>query len=186
MTYSEDELRAMIAGMRNASAAFYGDARRIGCHQFIEFCGLMNEFIGLCEDAVAKGQDFTETSIHGDGKPLPMRPHHRAYLNEKLECIYGHSLDAIMGGEMTIKRYNPSVTLMENCVAVVQMIPADDGVAVRWEDHEAEVEAWQTNVAKLSLDLSRLTTYWAEKCESLAVALQDAEVELVKLKAERR
>lgn len=52
-----------------------GDARRIGNHPFIEFTGLMNEYIVMCENALAQGIDFTETSIHGDGKPLPMREH---------------------------------------------------------------------------------------------------------------
>jgi len=82
--------------MRAASSAFYRDAQRIGCHPFIEFTGLLNEYIQLCERALAQGQDFTGTSIHGSGKPLPMQEFNRAYLNEKLECIYGRSLDAIM------------------------------------------------------------------------------------------
>lgn len=85
----------MLDGMQAASGAFYRDAARIGCHPFIEFTGLMNEYIKLCEAAHAQGQDFTETSIHGSGQPLPMREHHRRYLKEKLECIYGHSLEAI-------------------------------------------------------------------------------------------
>jgi len=98
VTYSKEELEAMLRGMRKASSAFYRDAVRIGCHPFIEFTGLMNEFINLCEAAHAQGQDFTETSIHGSGKPLPMQPYHRDYLNEKLECIYGTSLAALTGG----------------------------------------------------------------------------------------
>ena len=38
----------------------------------------------------------SETTIHGGGQPLPMQSYERDYLSEKLECIYGHSLDAIM------------------------------------------------------------------------------------------
>jgi hypothetical protein len=98
MTYTPAELDEMLRAMRKASSAFYSDARRIGCHPFIEFTGLMNEYIQLCEAARARGQDFTETSIHGGGQPLPMQEHHRQYLNEKLECIYGTSLDAITKG----------------------------------------------------------------------------------------
>lgn len=96
MTYTKEELEAMLAGMRQASSVFYAMAFKIGCHPFIEFTGLMNEYIKMCSNALAQGQDFTETSIHGDGKPLPMRSFEKDYLNEKLECIYGHSLAAIM------------------------------------------------------------------------------------------
>ena len=96
MTYTTEELQEMLRGMRAASSAFYRDAQRIGCHPFLEFTGLLNEYIQLCEAALALGQDFTETSVHGSGEPLPMREHNRDYLNEKLECIYGMSLDAIM------------------------------------------------------------------------------------------
>jgi hypothetical protein len=95
-TYSKAELEAMLTGMRDASSAFYDDARTVGCHPFIEFCGLMNEYIVMCRAALDQGIDFTETSIHGSGKPLPMQEHHRRYLNEKLECIYGVSLEHIM------------------------------------------------------------------------------------------
>lgn len=95
-TYSKVELESMLIGMRAASSAFYNDARTVGCHPFIEFTGLMNEYIDMCESALSEGIDFTETSIHGSGKPLPMREHHRRYLNEKLECIYGTSLEHIM------------------------------------------------------------------------------------------
>ncbi len=96
MTYSPEELKTMLGAMRLASSAFYRDAVRIGCHPFIEFTGLMNEYIALCEAALAKGIDFTETTAHGSGAVvLPMRSFHREYLNEKLQCIYGHSLAAI-------------------------------------------------------------------------------------------
>lgn len=79
MTYTPEELTEMLAKMRAASSAFYRDAVRTG------------------ESALAQGLDFTETSVHGSGKPLPMQFYHRAYLNEKLECIYGTSLDALTG-----------------------------------------------------------------------------------------
>lgn len=85
----------MLTKMQAVSSAFYAGAVRTGCHPFIEFTGLMNEYIQLCRAAMVQGEDFTETSVHGSGKPLPMQPHHRDYLNEKLECIYGTSLDAL-------------------------------------------------------------------------------------------
>ncbi len=98
-TYSDSELNSMLLKMRQASRAFYIDAVRTGCHPFIEFTGLMNEYINMCEDALLKGIDFTETSVHGDGQPLPMKEHHRRYLNEKLQCIYGTSLEHITASE---------------------------------------------------------------------------------------
>lgn len=82
--------------MTDASNRFYARATRIGCHPFIEFTGLMNEYIKLCRNALERGIDFTETSVHG-GKALPMQSYERDYLSEKLECIYGTSLEAIMG-----------------------------------------------------------------------------------------
>ena len=97
MTYTKAELLQMISQMQGASNAFYLYATRIGCHPFIEFTGLMNEYIGMCQNALVQGQDFTETSIHGSGQPLPMKEHNRQYLTEKLECIYGYSLEAITG-----------------------------------------------------------------------------------------
>lgn len=95
MTYTKEELEAMLTEMKCATSTFYAQARKIGCHPFIEFTGLMNEYIQMCANALAQGQDFTETSIHGSGQALPMRSFERAYLNEKLQCIYGHSLAAI-------------------------------------------------------------------------------------------
>lgn len=87
MTYSREELETMLAGMRRASSAFYRDAARIGCHPFIEFAGLMNEYIKLCEIALARGVDFTETSVHGgearlsDAGPSPAVSEREAVLH---------------------------------------------------------------------------------------------------------
>jgi len=88
---------AMLDGMRMAASTFYRMAQRAGCHPFLEFTGLMNEYIVLCEAAHAQGIDFTETSVHGGGQALPMKAHHKHYLDEKLQCIYGVSLEAITG-----------------------------------------------------------------------------------------
>lgn len=77
--------------MRNASDMFYGMAIRAGCHAFIEFTGLMNEYIKLCESADAAGIDWVHTNVHGSTR-LPFQTHHVEYLSEKLECIYGRSI----------------------------------------------------------------------------------------------
>jgi len=89
--YTVEQREAMLAKMRRASDAFYFAAVRIGCHPFIEFCGLMNEYIKLCSDAHGQGIDFTQLHVHS-GRPLPMKPHHADYIGEKLGCIFGAAL----------------------------------------------------------------------------------------------
>lgn len=77
----------MLHDMRKASAAFYSAAVQIGCHQFIEFTGLINEYISCCEHAHAAGIDFAACNKHA-GRELPMTPFQVDYVNEKLECIF--------------------------------------------------------------------------------------------------
>lgn len=96
MNYTKAELQEMISKMQAAANAFYPAAANTGHHAFIEFTGLMNEYIKLCEEALRQGIDFTATTIHGSGKALPMQSYHRDYLQEKLQCIYGVSLDHLM------------------------------------------------------------------------------------------
>lgn len=96
--YSRAELETMIEKMHAASGRFYCAAAHTGCHAFIEFTGLMTEFIKLCEEQLARGQDFNDSNIHSGGAPLPMKEHHRKYLREKLECIYGRSLEELLKG----------------------------------------------------------------------------------------
>ena len=76
-----------IAAMKAASDIFYAGAVRIGNHPFIEFCGLMNEYIKACESAHKAGIDFSECSAHS-GQPLPMESYMIDYVNEKLHCIF--------------------------------------------------------------------------------------------------
>lgn len=87
-TELEKELRVCVKGMEAASALFYAAAIRTGNHAFIEWTGLINEYIKLCEAAAAQGIDFRFLNIHC-GKHLPMRPHNLHYIQEKLDCIYG-------------------------------------------------------------------------------------------------
>lgn len=81
----------MLSQMREASAVFYVLARKAGCHTFIEFCGLMNKYIDVCERAAAEGVDFTSTSVHS-GQPLPVARHDVQYLAEKFACIFGSTM----------------------------------------------------------------------------------------------
>jgi len=93
-TYTTEEREQILAKMKRASNDFYYMAIHTGCHAFIEFTGLMNEYIKLCEEAHGKGIDFTQANIHsGEGEGLPIQDHHISYLGEKLGCIYGSALD---------------------------------------------------------------------------------------------
>jgi hypothetical protein len=103
-TFSPEELRAMLDAMQRASDAFYLAATRTNVHGFIEFTGLMNEYIKICRHALAKGQDFTLANTHS-GRSLSMEHYEAAYLAEKLQCIFSWSpeasnavVDAIMDG----------------------------------------------------------------------------------------
>jgi hypothetical protein len=84
-------LEAVIFKMRQASHNFYGAACASGNHAFIEFCGLMNEYIKACELALQEGIDFTMLNKHC-GEHLPFKPYFADYLGEKLGCIYGPEL----------------------------------------------------------------------------------------------
>jgi hypothetical protein len=89
--YSAPEREAILARMESVSRVFYAGAVQTNCHPFIEFCGLMNEYIEICRDTHEAGIDFTQASAHGD-QMLKFAPHHLAYLREKLNCIYGPSI----------------------------------------------------------------------------------------------
>jgi len=81
--WSAEERAAMIEQMTHAKNVFYELAVAAGHHQFLEFAGLMSEYLKLCTEAHEAGNDFSA---------LPMKEHHAAYIAEKLECIYGLTL----------------------------------------------------------------------------------------------
>lgn len=91
--YSYEENEVMLYKMRALSSGFYAGAVRIGCHGFIEFTGLMNKYIDLCDAANKDGVDFNTTNVH-HGTPLKVREHDIDYLAEKFECIFGTTLRA--------------------------------------------------------------------------------------------
>jgi len=84
---AQQDASAMIQAMQQAANAFYRDAVRIGNHPFIEFAGLMNEYISACREASGSGIDFANCNIH-TGQHLPLHAHQVDYINEKLECIF--------------------------------------------------------------------------------------------------
>jgi hypothetical protein len=84
---SHEEREEALRKMKEASSNYYFAAQRIGVHPFIEFTGLMNEYIQACERAHHQGIDFTDCSTHS-GLSLPLRPYEVDYINQKLECIF--------------------------------------------------------------------------------------------------
>lgn len=90
-TYTPEERTEALSWMRLVASHFYALATQGKAHAFIEFTGLMNEFIQICERAHASGQDFTQANTHS-GQALPIEPYNAAYLAEKLNCIYGPAL----------------------------------------------------------------------------------------------
>jgi len=85
------ELQEMIGKMQAVSNQFYSGAQLAGCHAFIEFTGIMNEYIKVCQHALDKGIDFSMANSHNT-TVLPMERYHLAYLGEKVNCIYGNAL----------------------------------------------------------------------------------------------
>jgi hypothetical protein len=84
---STERRSIMLADMEAAAARFYAAAARIGNHPFVEFAGLMNEYIKICRHAHEAGIDFTQCNGHS-GNHLPMVAFEIDYINEKLECIF--------------------------------------------------------------------------------------------------
>lgn len=85
MTPQEREVA--LEQMQNAVNAFYRAAVPIGNHPFIEFTGLMQEYVVACRDAHKNGIDFSECNTHS-GIALPLHPTMSTYINEKLGCIF--------------------------------------------------------------------------------------------------
>jgi len=88
---TSEELFCIIEKMKTVSSDFYRAATQTDCHPFIEFCGLMNEYIKICENAAKKDIDFTKANAHS-GYPLPMEVYEMHYISEKLNCIFGPSI----------------------------------------------------------------------------------------------
>ncbi|MDN8115795.1 hypothetical protein QZN21_30685 [Burkholderia vietnamiensis] len=85
MTANERDVA--LQRMRTVASQFYRDAIAIGNHPFIEFAGLMNEYISACTEAHNAGLDFSECNRHS-GLVLPLHDVQSDYINEKLECIF--------------------------------------------------------------------------------------------------
>lgn len=117
-TYTPEERAEMLRKMQACSDTFYRHVVQAGCHAMIEFTGLMNEFVKVCADAHAAGEQFPFANTH-TGVILPFKSHHLAYLAEKLGCIYGPALlanaegrdafiDEMFGGAFKLVAVEPS------------------------------------------------------------------------------
>ncbi len=82
-----------INEMQRISNQFYADACRLGFHNYIEFCGLHNEFIKMCQETMDSGEDFVETNIHSENKGLTAYSYNGDYLAEKLSCVFGSTFE---------------------------------------------------------------------------------------------
>jgi hypothetical protein len=89
--YDKKEREQILSRMQEVVTGFYGAAQRTGCHGFLEFCGVMGEYLAVCREAHKNGIDFTQANTHS-GQALPIQTFHANYLAEKLNCIYGPSL----------------------------------------------------------------------------------------------
>lgn len=91
VVYDKVKREEILRAMERVTAAFYPQSTQTHCHPFIEFTGLMNEYIKVCRAAHEEGIDFTQANTH-TGQSLPMATFNVTYLAEKLNCIYGPSL----------------------------------------------------------------------------------------------
>lgn len=88
--YNKAERDESLKRMREVAKQFYAGAVQTRNHPFIEFAGLLNEYITICERASDAGVDFTQANRHS-GEALPIETYHAGYVGEKLGCIYGPS-----------------------------------------------------------------------------------------------
>ena len=73
--------------MRAAANQFYMAAAATDCHAFLEFTGLLREYIKVCEENLARGIDFRELDGHHSQR-MQVQPYEIDYFNEKLNCIF--------------------------------------------------------------------------------------------------
>lgn len=78
----------ILEAMKAVASNYYRQAIATNCHAFIEFTGLMNEYIKVCEQNLAAGRDFTQINAHTSEQPMDFEYHNIQYINSKLECIF--------------------------------------------------------------------------------------------------
>ena len=85
---TEIDLELCLSKMQETANKFYSGAVYTHNHTFIEFTGLINEYIKICLSAAKNGIDFTQANTH-TGVGLPVKDYELKYLAEKLNCIFG-------------------------------------------------------------------------------------------------
>lgn len=85
---SELTPKQSLAKMRAASDQFYSLAANTQCHAYLEFTGILNEYIKICEENLVRGIDFREENIHKGNSQMVIKDYQIDYMNEKLECIF--------------------------------------------------------------------------------------------------
>lgn len=85
------ELEQELDGLQEICNQFYVKAQYTGVHAFIEFCGLTNEFMKICQQTLDEEIDFNDCNIHL-GKPMKVYDFNLEYIAEKFSCIFGSSL----------------------------------------------------------------------------------------------
>lgn len=80
----------ILIAMKAAADNYYREAIATNCHTFIEFTGLINEYIKICDrNFRQRGIDFTKTSVHCPGESkLQIEGWELDYIKEKLRCIF--------------------------------------------------------------------------------------------------
>jgi hypothetical protein len=91
--YTKDQLLDLAHGMRDAANRIYPILVQCNVHPFIEFNGLMQKYVDICQNAARKGIAFPDLHEHS-GEAVPVEAHDMLYLAEKLRCIFGPALDA--------------------------------------------------------------------------------------------
>lgn len=92
---TREEQKIALQQMRQTVTAFYANAVHIGVHPFIEFAGLMHEYVSACENAHQDGIDFSDCNRHV-GQTLPLEDYQRRFIAEKLECIFSGSINIMI------------------------------------------------------------------------------------------
>lgn len=96
-TYTKEELQRLVKDMGGVAESTYWLFFHAGmgsrCHAFLEFNGLISQYVKIAQRAAAAGIDFTQANVHNQ-TPLPVEIHDLEYLAEKIRCIFGPLIDA--------------------------------------------------------------------------------------------
>jgi len=83
-----EEREVALKQMTAAKDEFYKWAVNVRNHPFIEFAGLMHEYIQIARGAQEEGIDFSDATAHHE-IALPIKNFQADYLGEKFDCIFG-------------------------------------------------------------------------------------------------